>query len=400
MKFVGSAKLRGSVPAAWVSPVAVADSIGGSQVGVPFTIADAQLMANDTYDSRGAIQITSVQSAVNCTVSHSGTTVTVTPSQQSSVTFQYTITDSHGLTSNATVTMTGVAAGGGTVKKPITGYLAFGPFTADVLAAYNITKTSIIYQRDSFDKNTDGVYDGNNFGTYVQNRVPATATGDFITPLDWEYDTTSPARGFVGQYSGFNDRNTYPSNPNQDAAIAEMVKAINFCRSVRPNIVWGYYQTPTYWAVAEADIDPTGNTNWWDRQASTLQPICAVSDYLMPEYYHKQVQGVDVTLATMQKRARNYAKLSLMTAEPEGLDVWLDTSTCYYGGSKSGQSVPPLDCYNFVAPAFSVSYNGKKIKGLYLWKGGADPAYTEAHLKAFYQAANGLPYDPNMPRPS
>jgi len=76
----------------------------------------------------------------------------------------------------------------------------------------------------------------------------------------------------------------------------------------------------------------------------------------------------------------------------------------YYQGFSSpsiyGEVVPTEWIYQHVYWFCQTVYNGKKASAVQIWDRSRDTAMTEAQLKAIYQGANGLPYDPNMPRPT
>jgi hypothetical protein len=94
----------------WVAPVANADTIdtGGAAVGFPLYVTAADVLANDTHDSRTALEIISVQSPSGGSVALlTDQTIEFVPSG-TTCSFQYTVADGLNNQSSATVTLTGV----------------------------------------------------------------------------------------------------------------------------------------------------------------------------------------------------------------------------------------------------------------------------------------------------
>jgi len=146
-RLVATRQLRSLAPPVWVAPVATADSVAGGTVGQAMTISAATLLANDTHDSRGTLAIQSVQAPIGCTVALNSPaqTITVTPTQVTPVSFQYTLIDTNAFTASATVTLPSVSAApppAGVPQKVIGPPQLSNPTTLQITNASNAAQTS------------------------------------------------------------------------------------------------------------------------------------------------------------------------------------------------------------------------------------------------------------------
>lgn len=125
-------------------PVAVNDSGFSTAPGTAFTIAAADLLANDTDPNGLPLTVIGVSGAVNGVASLLGTTITFNPTDgyAGPASFVYSIRNTAGLTASATVAIAVVAATPGCGIA----YTASGPVVAQtdnqVIANLNITTTN------------------------------------------------------------------------------------------------------------------------------------------------------------------------------------------------------------------------------------------------------------------
>jgi hypothetical protein len=89
------------------APVAVADTVAGTS-NTPLTIASASLLSNDSDPNGDPLTISSVLDATNGTVSLVGGNVVFTPNKDyvGEASFTYTVSDGHGGTASASVSLT------------------------------------------------------------------------------------------------------------------------------------------------------------------------------------------------------------------------------------------------------------------------------------------------------
>ena len=89
------------------APIAVADTVAGTS-NTPLTIASASLLSNDSDPNGDPLTISSVLDATNGTVSLVGGNVVFTPNKDyvGAASFTYTVSDGHGGTASASVSLT------------------------------------------------------------------------------------------------------------------------------------------------------------------------------------------------------------------------------------------------------------------------------------------------------
>jgi hypothetical protein len=247
-------------------------------------------------------------------------------------------------------------------------------FTSDfttTLAEYGAKKAHIIYQH-VIDYDRDGRFDG--VSSAFRSRVQAAPAGA-ICALDWEH-AFGVGGGFTKALGG-RDGAT-----RQKQAIAEAIKAIDAARAIRPDCKYGYYQVPfNGWSYSTLSTTP----DWWLAQVSTIQPLLAHCDVLMPDIYQYYKVGVDISVQEDAKRMTNYANLCKQCSygKPIYPFVW---EIYHSAGPYDNEVISPEQIKAHVGAFTKVAGDG-----LYWWGMGTGPVGTEASLRAFWECLNG-PY--------
>ncbi|MEL6318895.1 MAG: cadherin-like domain-containing protein, partial [Pseudomonadota bacterium] len=114
-------------------PVANGDGFGGATVGETFTIAVADLLANDVdYDIGDALTVTGVSNPSGGMVSLANGVVSFTPSAAGANSFDYTVSDGQNASTATVIVSTDAGGGGGPAREVVYRINAGGPEVAAI----------------------------------------------------------------------------------------------------------------------------------------------------------------------------------------------------------------------------------------------------------------------------
>jgi hypothetical protein len=275
--------------------------------------------------------------------------------------------------------------------------------SASVMAAYNAQPAYCLYWLSTFDREKNGMFES---GPVEYTRVPADFSG--VVSLDWESIPYNPFGSSITNFA-LGLGKIQGTDSTQRAIEAQALKAIKAYKAVRPKAIWGMYDIPrsnsqyrflnrsgAYWnqpdVIGAEFLSELGATN---QSAYCRYPEASST------IYPKQITKTDLYTCMY-----NLALTGLRCSEKGGWKCKTIpfVSRVYYANDTSlsfHRTVAPNQwIYQHCKALGDAVWNGHKIDGLYIWDGASTPSMTEAQLKAVYQGLNGLPYDPNMPRPS
>jgi hypothetical protein len=156
------------------APVAVDDSYSTNE-DTALVIAAAALTANDTDVEGGALSVTSVQGAVNGTVSLVAGTITFTPTANYAgpASFTYTVSDGNGGSATGIVTISVTPVN----DAPVPGNNSFliAPGSTTVLSNWNLSATDVESAADTLEFTVNNVVNGR----FELVAAPGTAIGSF-----------------------------------------------------------------------------------------------------------------------------------------------------------------------------------------------------------------------------
>jgi hypothetical protein len=429
-------------------PVCSADSFGsasdGFVIGNTRTVSARELILNDTNPSGthsattnfptgvNPLQLHLANSATNCAVTLSTAAQTIAVSSKaSSVGFTYVAKDLYNQKSSARVTIVtrpSVASTGFT-KKPIYVDVFNGAGLSSTLkTAYNVIDanwTSIL----AVDANFDGLWDGPTtdwLGARGMERADGLPTNSYVM-IDWESTQNNVYFQSWDRGVGGIMRPTSPDDAlGQDIAEREGIEAINDARNRRPNVRWAFYNMPT--AISPQHFQSVSNSHTlWTTQyqrmsvnflsrCHAMMPRCYVTavknnsmNYQTTLFTNISPWGIsEAGLAHMHGNIAVHMHRCADKVEdagfprPECIPV---CSVTYFGSGLGSLHNTAVTDNNWIYQwIYSVCNTqgprGDKADGVYMWIGGFPKINTEAQIKAIYQAVNGLPYDPSMPRPS
>lgn len=289
-----------------------------------------------------------------------------------------------------------------TMPKPIY-FFSPNAISTSVLAAYNAKSTHAVYQNYITDGNKDGRWDGKTSSYSSRlSTLPFSFTGPVC--LDWEGipNCTYGARRMAAAISGYNGA----SATTTATAQAEALRALKAWQSDRPNAKWGFYwtpnqNTPTNFLNPSADLlaqETEGHNIWAAVDCLFPRQYCTFKKSTITDPHTGQLTQTD--LKTVSERM---ATLTLKCAANGGYHakVYPFVSRNYVCPWSWDRTTAPTEwIYWHVYYFCQTTVNGRKADGVYIWDYGGTSPMTEAQLKAIYQGLNGLPYDPNMPRPA
>jgi hypothetical protein len=304
-----------------------------------------------------------------------------------------------------------------TTVKPIYYNGVSSSISAEVLAAYNMKRSTYISGSGATDTNSDGVWDGATaawLGGSGLSRVTTAMTG-YPVSIDWE--GTGNNSGCTGNYA--RDLAGFGSAACQDKAETQGLLAINDARTRKPYVLWGFYDVPrsnepgSFLAPSAAFMDQVNviSANFLSR-CQVIHQRCYVT-YARVSSGGNPLGADTATVAQVQTMLENMAKLGHQCADKAatvpGTPRPLVIPYCsveYYNGTMPGglhnTYVQDMEwLYYWVY--YYVNYvhtDGRKADGVYVWTRSSAPINSEAQIKAIYQAVNGLPFNPNMPRPT
>jgi hypothetical protein len=256
-----------------------------------------------------------------------------------------------------------------TAPKTIHYYHQFTSDFGPTLTKYGAKRAHIVYQ-NLIDSDKDGKFDG--VTSSFRSRVQAAPQGA-VCAMDWEH-AFGMSGGFTKALGG------REGVTRQKQAIEEAIKVLEAARAIRPDCKFGFYQVPfNGWSYSTLSTTP----DWWLAQTSTLQPLLAHCDVLMPEIYQYYKVGVDISIQEDAKRMTNYASLckQCSSGKPIYTFVW---EIYHSAGPYGGQVISPEQIKLHVGAFTKVASDG-----LYWWGKGAGPVGTEASLRAFWECLNG-----------
>lgn len=266
--------------------------------------------------------------------------------------------------------------------------------SSTILAAYNAKKAQEIYW-SAFDTSpSNGDWD-----QVSLSKLPTSYTG--IGMLDWE-TVTHPTYGkyrVPGVSGGYHNA---VSTAHREFVIDQCRTLLAAYRAARPQNLYGFYWFP----------NANNVKNWLSysgaiaNQHTVGAEWLAETDVISPRHYPTYAEAASsgsttISDADLQEASENMAIESLKCAENgrPGCLVLPHVSTQYYGSGGDG-TAPTEWVYKHAYYFCRTRWNGRAPDGIYIWNGTSSATLTEAQLKAIYQGANELPYDPNMPRPS
>jgi hypothetical protein len=430
-------------------PVCSADSFGsatgGFVIGNTRTVSARELIVNDLNPSGthsattnfptgvNPLVINHANSATNCAVvmSTAGQTIAVS-AKASTGSFTYVARDIYGQRSSARVSIqaqSSAAAPPATGKKPIYVDVFNGAGLSSTLkTAYNVIDanwTSIL----AVDANFDGLWDGATsdwLGGRGMQRADGLPTNSYVM-IDWESTQNNVYFQSWDRGVGGIMRPTSPDDAlGQDIAEREGIEAINDARNRRPNVRWAFYNMPT--AISPQHFQSVSNSHTlWTTQyqrmsvnflsrCHAMMPRCYVTavknnsmNYQTTLFTNISPWGIsEAGLAHMHGNIAVHMHRCADKVEdagfprPECIPV---CSVTYFGSGLGSLHNTAVTDNNWIYQwIYSVCNTqgprGDKADGVYMWIGGFPKINTEAQIKAIYQAVNGLPYDPSMPRPS
>lgn len=315
-----------------------------------------------------------------------------------------------------------------TTIKPIYYNGTITAVSASVLAAYNMKKSTYVsmnaidFYVPAGETGTtpyrDGVFDGTGTANWDSNgygmdRVTSAHDGMPVS-LDWE--ATAQNSGCTGNFA--RDIGGFGSAACQDKAEAEGIRVLDASRAARPNALWGMYDVPrsnepgSFLAPSASFMNQVNviSASFWSR-SQVIHQRCYVT-------YRRVSSGGDplgadtATVAQVKTMLENMAQLGHECADKAttvaGTPRPLVIPYCsveYFNsglGSLHNSYVQDMEWLYYWTYYYCnyVHTNGRKADGVYIWTRSSAPINSEAQIKAIYQAVNGLPFDPNMPRPN
>jgi hypothetical protein len=278
---------------------------------------------------------------------------------------------------------------------------------SDVLARYNAKKSYYISYL-GFDANRDGIFDGTTL-EYSKRIAAVPATFNGPVSMDWEgtANSTFGMTNFALGIGGFNGDSV------QNIAEREGTRCFNAFKRDRPNALWGFYDVPRSNQPACFLPSYSRYAKFMGQDAVISSTFWALTNVVHQRAYitYKQsatdsadpVSSGTCSRAQLKTMYTNMAMLGLKCAERSGWRAKVIpyiSRNYYYSRFSFDHTAAPLEwIYWHVYYFCQTTYNGRKADGVFIWDGSSTSPMTEAELKAIYQGANGLPYDPSMARP-
>ncbi len=164
-------------------------------------------------------------------------------------------------------------------------------------------------------------------------------------------------------------------------AINMFIQTIQFAKSLRPNVKWGFYSLPF--------------TSYWHRDEKLsllneqIRPLLLQCDILFPSFYIYYKDG-SVSVNDNELYASQNVRQILSIAQRLNKPVMPFIWHRYHDSNRTIglQLIPIADFVKYVNKLITTSYYGKKISGLVWW--GADAYYYRIKSQALVNEMNGV----------
>jgi hypothetical protein len=158
------------------------------------------------------------------------------------------------------------------------------------------------------------------------------------------------------------------------------LRLLHFCRSVNPNLRYGYYREPGGWGSLVLDSETLGEWHEYTRQ---LVPLLTSQDFCVPQFYfnrtsHAWPAGLEEALLWME---RHFAALRFFApnvpiwpiAWPQWYDLWRDNASERHTSEHRDHCAMLGHVWRAI-----LDYVLPRSDGLFLWGGEGKPPWDSS----------------------